>query len=546
MKPLRRMLRADRLACALLFAGAAGLAAFYVISNARIVTNYSDLYYMLGFLRGFSDALYEGTLYPRWLAHLFGGAGEPVFVFYPPLAFWLSGLVVLPRSFDPLGICQLGIGMGLGTGATAIAAYIWLRRHAAPPVALAIALLLLFAPSRFLLMQEQVSLPQLWATAWFFPALFCLERWRETENRRALLGFSLWLALIALTHAPSLLLFAPVLALYGLLYRRPSWRLTGKLALACLLSAGLAACYLLPCALNSPFIRSDGYFDRFAHASSYAFFSPFILLAAAPYLAIALWALLRQARDKEVRSSALIAFALITLLTGALFLPVSKPLWEHLFPLRLLQAPFRFLSLLAALSPLLMLSLFRGRPVLFVFWALCMLQLPAAYMAFKEYAYYRDHTQSDALQREMREGLAMGVSAPEYQTRWMQAAKPTMEDLHAIDAADPAAIVTGEGALSLRTLQNGHLLLHVFAPKPVTLLIKQHYFPGWQARADGKPVALRPAFATGFMELDVPAHAQAVALDFHPHGARAGTLISCICLLAWLGFFGYKPRHDSD
>ena len=40
----------------------------------------------------FTEALRQGTLYPRWLPHSFEGLGAPVFYFYPPAAFYLVSL----------------------------------------------------------------------------------------------------------------------------------------------------------------------------------------------------------------------------------------------------------------------------------------------------------------------------------------------------------------------------------------------------------------------------------------------------------------------
>ena len=40
----------------------------------------------------FTTELAKGHLYPRWFPLANGGAGSPTFYFYPPLAFYVSGL----------------------------------------------------------------------------------------------------------------------------------------------------------------------------------------------------------------------------------------------------------------------------------------------------------------------------------------------------------------------------------------------------------------------------------------------------------------------
>src|SRR5690348_2282877 len=57
--------------------------------------------------RGFSEQLFAGYLYPRWLPEMNAGAGSPVFYFYGPLPFYLTApfeLVVSPRLAVLLGM----------------------------------------------------------------------------------------------------------------------------------------------------------------------------------------------------------------------------------------------------------------------------------------------------------------------------------------------------------------------------------------------------------------------------------------------------------
>lgn len=45
----------------------------------------------------FSEQLFSGDLYPRWLVNMNAGLGSPVFFFYPPVPFFLTG-VLLPAA----------------------------------------------------------------------------------------------------------------------------------------------------------------------------------------------------------------------------------------------------------------------------------------------------------------------------------------------------------------------------------------------------------------------------------------------------------------
>jgi len=46
----------------------------------------------------FTGELARGHLYPRWLPEANGGLGSPTFYFYPPLAFYVSGILGLAVS----------------------------------------------------------------------------------------------------------------------------------------------------------------------------------------------------------------------------------------------------------------------------------------------------------------------------------------------------------------------------------------------------------------------------------------------------------------
>ncbi|MCH2038177.1 MAG: hypothetical protein MK137_06260, partial [Rickettsiales bacterium] len=61
---------------------------FFPLSNAD---GYVHEYYV----RYFANLFLEGALYPRWLAGLNGGCGEPTFYFYPPLAYYITSIISL-------------------------------------------------------------------------------------------------------------------------------------------------------------------------------------------------------------------------------------------------------------------------------------------------------------------------------------------------------------------------------------------------------------------------------------------------------------------
>ncbi|MBS1903289.1 MAG: hypothetical protein JSS75_06275 [Bacteroidetes bacterium] len=65
-----------------------GLLLFYPILG-------SDGWIHLNWLRQFGDLFAEGHWYPRWMPDSFAGFGSPAFYYYPPLPYWVGGIVSL-------------------------------------------------------------------------------------------------------------------------------------------------------------------------------------------------------------------------------------------------------------------------------------------------------------------------------------------------------------------------------------------------------------------------------------------------------------------
>src|SRR5215813_7003657 len=57
----------------------------------------------------FSEQLWDGDLYPRWLMGMNNGLGSPVFFFYPPLLFFVTSLLRPFFRGDSHGWDQLGL-----------------------------------------------------------------------------------------------------------------------------------------------------------------------------------------------------------------------------------------------------------------------------------------------------------------------------------------------------------------------------------------------------------------------------------------------------
>ena len=190
----------------------------------------------------FTALLREGLLYARWLPWSHEGLGSPVFYYYPPLAFYLTG------AFGMAGLstyASIIATFALAFWASGVGAYHWLRGRSEYP--LLGALFFTLAPYHWFDFYGRGALAESVAIA-LLPLL-------AIGLRRIAKGKSWSLAAIAygamiLSHLPlalltSLFLIAP----YTVLHRR-QW---ADFALSCIMGIGLAAIYLVPAFELEPF-----------------------------------------------------------------------------------------------------------------------------------------------------------------------------------------------------------------------------------------------------------------------------------------------------
>src|SRR5215813_5426145 len=75
----------------------------------------------------FSEQLWAGDVYPRWLMGMNDGLGSPVFYFYPPVPFFVTSLLRPLFRNDSHGWYQLGLTASLALIASGLCAYLWLK-----------------------------------------------------------------------------------------------------------------------------------------------------------------------------------------------------------------------------------------------------------------------------------------------------------------------------------------------------------------------------------------------------------------------------------
>ena len=311
----------------------------------------------------------QGIPYPHWVQSANWGAGEPRFVFYPPLS-WIAGALLgfaLPWNWVAAVFIFLALtAAGLATRALA-------RQFLPAPNATLAGILATATPYAFFVAYRRSALSELAAAAWI--PLLLLFIWREPSanaknplfpNPYSLIPVSLVLAAVWLTNAPTgvmasyLLAFAALSA--AILQRK--WQPILRAAVAAPLGLGLAAFYLVPAAWEQRWIdvrqaldigmriRDSWLFAHHAdpslalHDHVLAIASTLVVLTVALALVGFAIALRRHQLSLESRHYWLSLVILVPILF-LLQLPFTAPIWSGLPKLQFLQFPWRWVTVLA-------------------------------------------------------------------------------------------------------------------------------------------------------------------------------------------------------
>lgn len=326
----------------------------------------------------------HGILIPHWMQSVNYGAGEPRFMFYPPLTWMLGGALgfLLPWALVPVAMIFLSLaGIGVATRALALE----VLSDAAATLAGCIAI---FSGYALFSAYERTAFAELAGGFWIPLLLLFILRDRNasaTVWRRALDGSTLPLAVVLagcwISDGPvgvmgSYLLGAVAIAA-SVLGR--SWAPLLRGSIASVLGLALTGAYLVPAAWEQPWadlraavdypvfrIENNWLFARHSGAS----WGPFdtvlhraSLLAAWMIGVTVLAELCFFLRRRRATEGGWMAFgerglgpdARRWILLGAIpfavflmLLPISLPVWNLLPKLRFLQYPWRWLLLVEA------------------------------------------------------------------------------------------------------------------------------------------------------------------------------------------------------
>jgi hypothetical protein len=505
------------------------------------------------------DLLRSGEVFSRWLPWQNGGLGNPRFLYYPILPFYLAEIWVLAgASFD----MAMRLASGLALFAAASGTYRWCRLHFDRLAAALGASAYVLSPYLLFAAYARASFAELTALGlapWALWAVsLCLKQGGGWLPATAAL-FGLTILCHPITGA--LLLGCGLLLVCSGGFGRPR-RLAAVVGL--LLSIGLSAVLWLPAALeraaisdahtHSPGLDYRGAFLpldtllSFADDRLLAGYAPAAVLLALLAISAALWR--RQAGP-------MVGWCIGWVALSVAVLPWARPLWDALAPIaRDVQFPHRLLGpgslLLAALvaagvevlGRLLSMQEPAGRRRRWTARSAHALAILAAAIGLASSTLpLRHHARLAKLPplslefvvaKERQSGfLGMG-----YQGEFLP------KGVDSLSAAWRASGRSGE-RLVLSSLPEGARVLHslyeplryevvVDSPGAWTAVWGTLAFPGWQVATGSQPLATGTN-AAGLLTSDIPAGTQRIVVRFGTTPARlAGGWISTLSLLTLL------------
>lgn len=513
---------------------------------------------------------HQGVFYPHWVASANYGAGEPRFVFYPPVSWMLGALLgaLLPWTWTPLVFTLLAM-------LAAAASFFRMAREWIPEDNAALgACLYVLNPYMLFVVYERSAYGELLAAIWLpLLVLYALR------GRAALAPLALVIAALWLTNAPAAVMGCyalGILALWTAITER-HWKPLGRAAGATALGLGLAAFYLVPAFYEqrwveitraiAPGMRIE---DSFLFGHSGETFHDQVLHTAS-WIAVALLAVTAIAAALSYRNRRTSSFrgplVFLAAILACLLLPFSDVVWRYGPELKFLQFPWRWLLMLGLAAAVLAASCLRGeaktrrdislRAAFILLLACVMSGLAGVY--FWQPCDDEDnvHAQLTAFRDGGFEGTDEYTAAPA-DNGDIQQGLPAIRILHGAsdDEADSSVAqnplwhansdLQPQG-VHIERWEVEHMSASIDAAAPSFAVLRMMDYPAWKVRLNGRLVASRPRREDGLMVVPIPAgHTQIDVRYSKTPDVWAGRILSLIAFIILLACraLGLRLRHQ--
>ncbi len=308
----------------------------------------------------FSEVI-RGQIPVRMIPEMAYGHGYLVFQFFYPFPYYLSSL------FQIVGFSAVDawkVLLFLTTFLSFVFYYYWSKKHLTNSASLLATTAFAIVPFRFLTLFVSGQIGAQLSLLFVPIILFGLADLLKNDNNRGVLIVSLGIAGLITSHLLSVIIFFLPMFCYGLylLLQAPSKNKIYKLLISILLSFGLSAFYLLPFLIEKSWVRL-GHEILVNHRDHWPTLSQLVyspwghgyseigandgmsFQVGAVVLFSLLLSLLQMILNKRFRNDRLsVLMLVVALFLFFLMTPYASFVWELLYPLKLLQYPWRLLA----------------------------------------------------------------------------------------------------------------------------------------------------------------------------------------------------------
>jgi 6-pyruvoyl-tetrahydropterin synthase related domain len=518
------------------------------------------------YISQFAESFRQGIYYPRWMPLCFDGYGSPVFIFYSPLLYMLTGLMHLGGLDIPTAVNLL---KALSIYAGAISVFFLVREDHNDRASLLSALFYILLPSS-IIEAYMINTPAgRLGHAWLPLTLLAARRLvHGPANRANIALMAVSYSGLILSHIATAFIFSPFIAAFGLWGSKLGERLSGSLRFALGIVAGLclSAVLLLPVTLERPLVQINlletlKYMSDWRKPLLLAFDIPtninlrhiwnlvrYCIFVETAFGAILFYIIKRRAFFKFADNDKIYFWSLI----AALFMmsSLSAPLWKYLPGMPLINFPARFLSISMLFMPILlgiMIDALMGIEGRHKIVTAVIVSLSLLVLAFGGLLVYRSLPPVTASTAESYYGT---VDMIEYLP-----ATTDLQTLYGLDGNKPvlslpdsprlnsgaSTFLTSKDKFSYAISRWGYVdrKFSIDAPEGALLRVRTFYFPGWRAWLDGANIPIGVEDKTGAMLIKVPPGKHSVELRFTDTWPRkAGWIISMLTLTALLFPYG--------
>jgi hypothetical protein len=501
----------------------------------------------------------HGTLRPHWAFTPAWNAGEPRFVFYPPLSWTIGAILglLLPWTWTPIAYTWLALTIA------GLACFHAARTFAPPNAALLAAIIYIANPYTLYTALERTAYAELLAAAWIPLLLRGILRDRVTIP-----GIAVPVALLWLTNAPAAVMSCYALALLTVVRltlsrSEPRARIAINTLAGTAIGLGLAAFYIVPAAYERSYVQI-----RYAILPGLRPWDNFLfnhttdpehdaVLRTASIVAILLIALtaaaLFFARSNQNSSSRDISYlpystvarlrlrlAILALTVALMLTPLSSLLWRYLPELRFLQFPWRLTAILAAIFALaLSLALSRlsfklSTTAIFSLLAALLFGF-SAWHVFRQTCYPEDTVETR---------LAIFHSANPGSEPTDEYA-PNGADNDALSETNPGYWLASTADAPARTGSAPATAPHqldLTVSSSTTLILNLRDYPAWQITNNGSLIATRLHRSDGLIAIPLPSGPAHIEITYVAlPDQRTGYLLTAISAAAFAVVL--KPRR---